>query len=62
MLIAGTGGKGELGEQAAQESHDQLGQAVSNADMVGFPHLLPDNHLYHLQDCSCRSQGLESLR
>ncbi|KAK9823837.1 hypothetical protein WJX72_005852 [[Myrmecia] bisecta] len=30
----GTGGNPELGEQAAQESHESLASAVSNADMV----------------------------
>ena len=31
---AGTGGKPELGEEAAQESHQEIGAAVSGADMV----------------------------
>ena len=34
-MCAGTGGKPELGEEAAQESHQELAAAVSGADMVG---------------------------
>lgn len=34
---AGTGGKPELGEQAAQESQESLAAAVGNADMVSLP-------------------------
>ena len=35
---AGTGGKPELGEEAAQESHQEIGTAVQGADMVRGVH------------------------
>ena len=34
LRTAGTGGKPELGEEAAQESHQEIGTAVQGADMV----------------------------
>jgi cell division GTPase FtsZ len=34
LRTAGTGGKPELGEEAAQESHQEIAGAVSGADMV----------------------------
>ena len=62
FFLAGTGGKPELGEQAAQESQESLAAAVGNADMgepAGPYSQLPSTRLHPL--CCCPSMPFKCL-